>query len=282
MKSPHCLALLILSSILALLTLNVSAQDDFSIPGLDEPGVTVTPAASSAAGTEGGASTEAKSLWDSILEGGWAMIPLALMLAAVIGVSVYLLMDTQAKQFHPPELSSRLQSAFEQGDFHSAMDESSRSATCLGQVVYGATEYIAERGYDVLDGEIIYDQMADASLEFNRPRAKMINYLSVLSQAAPMVGLLGTVSGMIKAFNTLGQKGNDPKELASNIGEALMTTATGLVIAIPAIFLYFYFRDRLTDRLAEVDRQTSKMLNSLRRVVYAQHEEAEEIEVPHS
>ena len=55
-----------------------------------------------------------------------------------------------------------------------------------------------------------------------------------------MLGLLGTVSGMIKAFNTMGTTGmGSPELLAANIGEALITTATGLVIAIPAMFFFF-------------------------------------------
>jgi biopolymer transport protein ExbB len=73
-----------------------------------------------------------------------------------------------------------------------------------------------------------------------------VNYFSIIAQAAPMLGLLGTVSGMIKAFGTMGREGmGDPTKLATHISEALITTATGLTIAIPALFCFFVFRNRL-------------------------------------
>jgi biopolymer transport protein ExbB len=157
----------------------------------------------------------------------------------------------------------------DEGDFERAMTTSEASPTCLGQIVHGATGYIADRGYEVLDGDAIYDLMADAGQEFNRKRARTINYLSVISQAAPMLGLLGTVSGMVKAFDALSRKGDQSKELALNISEALMTTASGLVIALPSIFLYYFFRDKLVELIGNSDRHASRMLTSLRRVVYS-------------
>ena len=76
--------------------------------------------------------------------------------------------------------------------------------------------------------------------------SQWINYLNVVAAVAPMIGLLGTVSGMISAFQTIGQVGmGDPSALAEDIGEALITTATGLTIGIPAMIAYFVFRNRL-------------------------------------
>lgn len=260
----------ILSSLLCLslsfvILVSGQAQDDLTIPGVDDKKVEA-PAPETAAGAEDGE----KSLFDLILEGGWAMWPLGAMSIAIIALSVYCAMDLSRKNFYPLEVLGPLESAMESGDVHAAMREAEASPTCLGQVMYGATEYIHERGYETLDGDTIYDLMADASQEFNRTRARTINYFSVISQAAPMLGLLGTVSGMIKAFGTLGREGmGDPAKLASNISEALVTTASGLVIALPAIFAYFYFRDRLTELVSRVDKHASRMLTSLRRAVYA-------------
>ncbi|NNE90734.1 MAG: MotA/TolQ/ExbB proton channel family protein [Verrucomicrobiales bacterium] len=210
-----------------------------------------------------------KSLWDMILEGGWAMVPLSLLLFATIALAVYLFMDLTPKNFNPPELVPRLDQSMAEADLETTIQTAEVSPTCLGQVTYGAVEYIWERGYEVLDGDTIYDLMADASQSFNRKRASIINWFSVISQAAPMLGLLGTVSGMIKAFGTLESEGmGDPAKLAGNISEALMTTASGLVIALPAIFCYFFFRDKLTGHVAEVDKNVGRMLNNLRRAVY--------------
>jgi biopolymer transport protein ExbB len=241
------------------------AQEDLTLPG-DEEKVTAPTASSDSD------EPERLTLWNRVQRGGWAMWPLAALSVAVISLTVYLFMDLTAKNFYPDDLVNNLQSAMDEGDFERAMTTSEASPTCLGQIVHGATGYIADRGYEVLDGDAIYDLMADAGQEFNRKRARTINYLSVISQAAPMLGLLGTVSGMVKAFDALSRKGDQSKMLALNISEALMTTASGLVIALPAIFLYYFFRDRLVELIAGSDRHASRMLTSLRRVVYSASE----------
>ena len=80
-----------------------------------------------------------------------------------------------------------------------------------------------------------------------------------------MVGLLGTVSGMIKAFQTMGSQGmGKPELLAANIGEALITTATGLIIAIPAMFFFFYFKKGFGKTLATLGRNMSYLFDALK------------------
>src|SRR5210317_1964167 len=95
-------------------------------------------------------------------------------------------------------------------------------------------------------------QNQSASLESNTLR--WIQYLNVIATIAPMVGLLGTVSGMIGAFQTIATGGmGKPELLAGDIGEALITTATGLTIGIPAMIFYFMLRNRLDARLEEIE-----------------------------
>ncbi len=72
-----------------------------------------------------------------------------------------------------------------------------------------------------------------------------ISYLSVIGVCAPMIGLLGTVTGMIKAFAKLGSSGiGDPSGLSAAIGEVLVATASGLIIAIPAFGAFYFLRNR--------------------------------------
>ncbi|MCB1230013.1 MAG: MotA/TolQ/ExbB proton channel family protein [Verrucomicrobiae bacterium] len=264
MKFPSSLFAALIAIFLIESPLFTLAQEDLTIPGVDDKKVEAPQVEA-----DEGADAGEKNLFDLILEGGWAMWPLGAMSIAIIALAVYCFLDLAPKNFYPPELVEKLATSMENGDVEAAMKTAEASPTCLGQVMYGATEYIYERGYETLDGDTIYDLMADASQEFNRARARTINYFSVISQAAPMLGLLGTVSGMIKAFGTLGREGmGDPTKLASNISEALVTTATGLVIALPAIFAYFFFRDKLSAHVAQVDKHASRMLNNLRRAVY--------------
>ncbi len=74
-----------------------------------------------------------------------------------------------------------------------------------------------------------------------------IGYLSLIGNIAPMMGLFGTVSGMIKAFQTIAQMGASvtPSHLAGGIGQALVTTFLGLFVAIPSMIAYFFFRNKV-------------------------------------
>ncbi|MCF7847902.1 MAG: MotA/TolQ/ExbB proton channel family protein [Kiritimatiellales bacterium] len=121
-----------------------------------------------------------------------------------------------------------------------------------------------------LDGEVgidfnkVKESVEEASVEQMSKLMKPIDYLSIIGASAPMLGLLGTVSGMIKAFNTMGTTGmGKPELLAANIGEALITTATGLVIAIPAMFFFFFFKKGFQKTLATLGRNIGFLFDAL-------------------
>ncbi|MEM9281341.1 MAG: MotA/TolQ/ExbB proton channel family protein [Verrucomicrobiota bacterium] len=250
----------------------LAAQDDFdiSLPG-DEVEVT-TP--SEPAASSGGASTGEVNLLEMIRAGGWSMWVLGTFSVGVIGLLIYCLIDLQRKNFHPESLVTGLQADMQGADLESASHKAASAQTCLGGVMHSAIHFIADRGYEVLDSEKLEEAMSAASRKFNRGRVRTINYFSVIAQAAPMMGLLGTVSGMIGAFAKLSQGGTgDPSAFAGNISEALITTATGLVVALPAIFCYFIFRDRLQQLVAETDEAAEELIGTLRRTVMVVHEE---------
>lgn len=121
-----------------------------------------------------------------------------------------------------------------------------------------------------LDGEAtinfnkVKESVEEASVEQMSKLMKPIDLLSIIGASAPMLGLLGTVSGMIKAFHTMGSQGmGKPELLAANIGEALITTATGLVIAIPAMFFFFYFKKGFQKTLATLGRNIGFLFDAL-------------------
>jgi biopolymer transport protein ExbB len=121
-----------------------------------------------------------------------------------------------------------------------------------------------------LDGESeinfkkVQDSVEEASIEQMTKLMKPIDMLSIIGASAPMLGLLGTVSGMIKAFTNMGQTGADnANKLAANISEALVTTATGLIIAIPAMFFYFMFKKGFQKTLATLGRNIGYLFDAL-------------------
>ena len=94
-----------------------------------------------------------------------------------------------------------------------------------------------------------------------------VNYLNVVGNLAPMLGLLGTVQGMILAFATLGTTSGAAKNalLAVNISQALYTTAAGLVIAVPAIGFYFFFRNRAAKVILTMESLTMEVMKGLKK-----------------
>ncbi|MEE9537503.1 MAG: MotA/TolQ/ExbB proton channel family protein [Desulfobacterales bacterium] len=94
---------------------------------------------------------------------------------------------------------------------------------------------------------------------------KRLNALDTLARGTPLLGLLGTVIGMIKVFFTLGigQSAPDPAVLAKGIGLALITTAAGLIVAIPSFFMHSYFQGRIDYLLTEAQKGKSWMMGQL-------------------
>ena len=93
-----------------------------------------------------------------------------------------------------------------------------------------------------------------------------INWLSLLAAIGPMLGLLGTVAGMIGAFLTMATSGGNvnPADLANDIGGAMITTATGLIIAIPMMFFFFFLRARINACVLDAGVLTSEVLDYFR------------------
>ena len=187
---------------------------------------------------------------------------------------VFCSIDLQKRNFHPDALVSALKSDMEGANLESASGKIQGGDNCLSSTLQAGFNHISEFGYETLGTDKLDDIMASATKRFNRGRVRTINYFSVLAQAAPMMGLLGTVSGMIGAFGKLSQGGTgDPSKFAGNISEALITTASGLVIALPAIFCYFIFRDRLQSLVSECDEKAEELMAHLRRAVATYHAE---------
>lgn len=91
-----------------------------------------------------------------------------------------------------------------------------------------------------------------------------LRVLGAIANLAPMMGLLGTVFGMIKAFNVISQSGSgNPSLVASGIAEALITTAAGLVVAIPALSLYHYFRGKIDRHVFEMEEISFQLVEEL-------------------
>ena len=203
------------------------------------------------------------SMWGLVKQGGWAMWPLGafsfFMVALVIQNAIALRPKTLLHAEMMPELiefmlNDKVKTALIYCRKHPSMFTNT----------FGAG---LERCLDVdaaYDFDKVKESVEEASVEQLSKLMKPIDYLSIIGASAPMLGLLGTVSGMIKAFHTMGTGGmGDPSKLASNICEALVTTATGLIIAIPAMFFFFFFKKGFQKTLATLGRNVGFLFDAL-------------------
>ena len=121
----------------------------------------------------------------------------------------------------------------------------------------------APRGIDVQDYEFILKEVTNQEIS---PYERRLNLLSSVISISPMLGLLGTVTGMIRAFTNISKYGaGDAAIVADGIAEALLTTAAGLMIAIPVIVVYNYLNRRLEKMENEIDDVVTNIINIFRR-----------------
>jgi biopolymer transport protein ExbB len=185
------------------------------------------------------------SIIEMILHGGPLIVGIWL---CIVGTSmvlvtycIQLFMTLRAENLAPKALMESLTSTIQAGNYQEAWETCKANKAYVAKVLQGALERLG-RGQDAVQGGLI-----EFGLRQAQPIKTKISYISVIGVIAPMIGLLGTVIGMMGAFAVLGQSGvADPRGLALRIGEVLMATASGLFIAIPAFIFYYYFRNLST------------------------------------
>lgn len=175
---------------------------------------------------------------------GWMIIALSVVcLAQVIEAYVTLGRDKLA----PPALIDEVQSLFDEGQYQEAMELCENEPTFFTRIVAAGISKIGHP-YEVI--QISLQEMGDE--EAIRLHQKL-GWISVQAAVAPMLGLFGTVSGMIASFHVIANTANPtPAQLASGIYVALLTTFEGLMIAIPATAAFAYLRNRLVRNIIEV------------------------------
>ena len=182
-----------------------------------------------------------KSIMDMWRAGGWTMYPLGLF--AIFGTTliIYNFIAIRKKKFLNPEGVKQVEGMVNQLQIAEAIDYCEKHPSPITNIIGCGLARADSREIDVAAVE---SAMEEASVEEYATPYVFINYLSVIASLAPMLGLFGTVSGMVKAFNTIAAEGaGSASKLADNIAEALITTATGMIVGIPAMFFFFFFKN---------------------------------------
>ncbi len=110
----------------------------------------------------------------------------------------------------------------------------------------------------------IIESVEDAGRHVSHQLEKPLNWLQAIAEVAPLLGLLGTVIGMMKVFANIMEFGvGDANQLAGGISQALTTTAAGLIVAIPTVLFYRYFKNRIADQTIVMEQQVMQLIDSL-------------------
>ncbi len=161
---------------------------------------------------------------------------------------------TAAKQVMPMATLEALRALFRAGDYQGAFDYCRANPGLLTNGV-GAGLRHASEGKTATEDAVITAIMGENARFQNK-----IAYLSVIGVIAPMIGLVGTVLGMIEAFAAMGQAGAaDPSKLSGAIGKVLYATAGGLVVAIPAFVFYYLLRNRTAQAIHHLQEAVAEL-----------------------
>ncbi len=237
-------------------------------------GTTVLDEKAKAAEEQARKAQSSMGFWTVVTSSGWLGVILWLALGATSVAAAALIIDSfitiKEKKIAPEDLVNNVRDAMQQGDVMKAIKHCESRPTPLANILTAGFQNVQE-GFDVIQD--IVGVAADLESEKLLQR---VAYLNVCANLAPMLGLLGTVQGMIYAFMTLALQEAGAAQtalLAKNIGQALWTTAAGLIVAIPSVGFYTYFRNRATKIILGMEGLTLDLIKSLRNVEVVAEEE---------
>lgn len=176
-----------------------------------------------------------------LINGGWAMVPIYLCSALALAVFCRKALEFRAEKLSDVDWLEGVVESIENSEIDDAREQAKKASHPVGRVVVAMLGILRKRP-DRIEAEA----RRVGSLELQRLE-KHVGLLSFIAQAAPLLGLLGTVLGMVELFMSLqgtGASNVDAALLASGIWKALLTTAAGLMVAVPALAAYSYLNSR--------------------------------------
>lgn len=190
--------------------------------------------------------------------GGWLMFPLFACSVIAIGIIAERFWSLQTRRIAPPELITQIWQWLRYNQVDQDRIKSLQKNSPLGRILAaGLTDRNAAR-------EITKESIEDTGRHVTAMMEKNLNTLGTIAAISPLIGLLGTVVGMIKVFAVITTEGvGNPETLAGGISEALITTAAGLVVAIPSVIFYRYFRGKINHLVVNMEEQAMQLIEIL-------------------
>ena len=196
--------------------------------------------------------------------GGVILYVLAAMSVVALALVLTFLFTLNRQKIAPSGFVQELQSLLYDGDLTSARNRCEEKATPVSAIALAALDYL-ERAGDDTDPEFLRQVVEGEGIRQVSRYQSQITFLMDIGVIAPMVGLLGTVMGMLKSFSgvALNLAQARPQVLADGVSQALVTTAAGLIVAIPAMMFYSLFRGRLSKLTASLELVAADIVTTL-------------------
>jgi biopolymer transport protein ExbB len=200
------------------------------------------------------------SLWQVLVSGGPVMIPLGLLSVVAVMLIVIYLFTLRRGAIATKRYMTAADALLRKRDYLGLLAISNRHREAVAQVMQRTLDFITQHPEATLA-----EAREIAETEGTRQAAALnqrIAYLADIGAIAPMLGLFGTVLGMIKSFSVVASDivASRPIMLAEGVSEALVTTAAGLVIGIPAMAAYAFFRGRVQSLIAELEAASTRLI----------------------
>lgn len=193
-----------------------------------------------------------------VTAGGLLMVPILLCSVVAAAICIERLYTLNAKKISPPHLLATVWQQLKSDQLDTARLKTLKQSSPLGRILAAGLSN-AYHGRDVMK-----ESIQEAASHVVHELERYLNTLGTIAAVTPLLGLLGTVMGMIKVFAEIMTQGTgNASVLAGGISEALITTAAGLSVAIPALVMHRYFVGRIDGIVVELEQETIKLVDAL-------------------
>jgi biopolymer transport protein ExbB len=199
-----------------------------------------------------------RGMWEIVRAGGPMMWPILLCSVVAIGIMVERLWTLKEDKVLPAGLTAKILTLIEAQQLNDNVVRALQQNSPLGRVFAAG---IAQTGRP---HTVVVERMQDTGRHVVLELDRFLNTLGTIAGVAPLLGLLGTVSGIIRSFNAITAVGlGDPRALSGGIAEALVCTAAGLSVAIPALIAFRYLRGRVDHLAVAIEKDAMLVADAL-------------------
>lgn len=210
-------------------------------------------------------------MWEIVRAGGLMMWPIILCSVVAAAIVLERLWTLQERRVLPPELTRRVWQLIEGNQITEPMIHALEQNSPLGKLLaVGLLNRHRPR-------TLLMERLEDTGRHVVHELERYLNTLGTIAGVSPLLGLLGTVTGIIKAFNAIEAGGaGDPRALSGGIAEALVATAAGLCVAIPSLFAYRYLRGRVERIVIAMEKDSIRLADAVEAADRLRREQAAE------